>query len=118
MPGETNLSLVTIIELLLVVLAVAVLVKHVRVPYTVALVLAGLVIGALPQLSGIVLTPDLILTIFLPVLLFEGAYNLPAHRLRRNLAPVALLAVPGVLLSTGATAALVASLWVWLRYLM
>ena len=32
MPGETNLSLVTIIELLLVVLAVAVLVKHVRVP--------------------------------------------------------------------------------------
>ena len=107
MPGETNLSLVTIIELLLVVLAVAVLVKHVRVPYTVALVLAGLVIGVLPQLSGIVLTPDLILTIFLPVLLFEGAYNLPAHRLRRNLAPVALLAVPGVLLSTGATAALV-----------
>ncbi|MDP9375101.1 MAG: Na+/H+ antiporter [Chloroflexota bacterium] len=107
MPEETNLSLVTLIELLLVVLAVAVLVKRVRIPYTVALVLAGLVVGLLPQLSGVNLTPELILTIFLPVLLFEGAYNLPAHRLRRNLAPVALLAVPGVLLSTGATAALV-----------
>ena len=107
MPEATHLGLETIIELLLVVLAVAVLVKHVRVPYTVALVLAGLVIGALPHLSGAVLTPELILTIFLPVLLFEGAYNLPAHRLRRNLAPVALLAVPGVLLSTGATGALV-----------
>jgi monovalent cation:H+ antiporter, CPA1 family len=106
MPEATHLGLETIIELLLVVLAVAVLVKHVRVPYTVALVLAGLVIGVLPEISGVVLTPDLILTIFLPVLLFEGAYNLPARRLLHNLAPVALFAVPGVLFSTGVTAGL------------
>ncbi len=95
------------IELLLVVLGVAVLVKRVRIPYTVALVLAGLIVGLTPELGGVNLTPELILTIFLPLLLFDGAYNLPAHRLRRNLAPVALLAVPGVLLSTGATAAIV-----------
>lgn len=107
MPEEGSLSLPTLLELLLAVLAIAVITKRVRVPYTVALVLAGLVLGVVPQLSGIVLTPELILTIFLPVLLFEGAYNLPARRLRRNLAPIALLAVPGVLLGTAATGALV-----------
>ncbi len=107
MPEDPNISPEVLIELLLAVLVVAVVVKRIRVPYTVALVVAGLVLGLLPQLSGIVLTPDLILIVFLPVLLFEGAYNLPAHRLRRNLAPVVLLAVPGVLLGAGATAALV-----------
>ncbi|MDQ3327935.1 MAG: Na+/H+ antiporter [Chloroflexota bacterium] len=107
MPEDANLSLPILLELLLAVLAIAVFAKRLRVPYTVALVLAGLVLGLVPQLSGIHLTPNLILTIFLPVLLFEGAYNLPAHRLRRNLAPIALLAVPGVMLGTAVTGALV-----------
>jgi CPA1 family monovalent cation:H+ antiporter len=107
MPEGTNISAESLVELLLVVLVVAVIVKRVRVPYTVALVLAGLVLGLLPHLSGVVLTPELILLVFLPILLFEGSYNLEAHRLRRNLAPVVLLAVPGVLLGAGATAALV-----------
>ena len=108
MPDTGNLSVQTLLVLLLVVLAVAVLSKYVRVPYTVALVVAGLAIGLLiPGQERGVLTPDLILFVFLPVLLFEGAYNLPAHRLRGNLAPIALLAVPGVLLGAGATAALV-----------
>ncbi len=103
---SANLSLPTLLELLLAVLAVAVLAERLRIPYTVALVLAGLALGIIPQLSGIQLTPDLILTVFLPVLLFDGAYNLPAHRLRSNLAPIVLLAVPGVLLGTAATGAL------------
>lgn len=107
MPEDANLSLPILLELLLAVLAVAVVAKRLRLPYTVALVLAGLALGLVPQLSGIQLTPDLILTVFLPVLLFEGAYNLPAHRLRRNLAPIALLAVPGVVLGTAVTGALV-----------
>lgn len=107
MPEDANISPEQLIELLLVVLGVAALVKRIRVPYTVALVVAGLVLGLVPQLSGIVLTPELILVVFLPVLLFEGAYNLPAHRLRRNLAPIVLLAVPGVLLGAGVTGALI-----------
>ncbi len=107
MDEVAHLDLALVLELLLVVLVVAVVVKWVRVPYTVALVLAGLVVGALPGLADIALTPELILTIFLPVLLFEGAYNLPVHRLRTNLVPVALLAVPGVALGAAVTAALV-----------
>lgn len=108
MPMLADPSADTILLLLLVVLAVAFLVRRVPVPYTLALVVAGLVIGLLvPGQERGILTPELILTGFLPVLLFEGAYNLPAHHLRRNLAPISLLAVPGVLLATLATAALV-----------
>ncbi len=113
MPEDANLNLPILLELLLAVLVIAVVANRLRLPYTVALVLAGLVLGLVPQLSGVQLTPDLILTIFLPVLLFEGAYNLPAHRLRRNLAPIALLAVPGVILGTAVTGALVH----WLLFL-
>jgi CPA1 family monovalent cation:H+ antiporter len=107
MAQGSNLNLLTLLELLLAVLVIAMVTKRVRAPYTVALVAAGLALGLLPQLSGIVLTPELILTSFLPVLLFEGAYNLPSHRLRGNLAPITLLAVPGVLLGAVATGALV-----------
>ncbi|MGD2082725.1 MAG: sodium:proton antiporter, partial [Chromatiales bacterium] len=50
---------------------------------------------------------DLIFFIFLPVLIFEAAFHIDARQLLRNLAPILVLAVPGLLLSTLITAALV-----------
>jgi monovalent cation:H+ antiporter, CPA1 family len=88
-----------IIELLLIVSLVAIAVRRLRVPYTVALVLAGLVITAQQPLD-IELTPELILALLLPPLVFEAAFHLNLNDLRRNLVPILLLAVPGVILST------------------
>jgi CPA1 family monovalent cation:H+ antiporter len=65
----------------------------------VALVVAGLIIAFTPINLTIDLTPDLILFIFLPALLFESAYNLHFADVRDNLRPIALLAVPGVILT-------------------
>ena len=96
-----------IIELLLVVSLVAIAVRRLRVPYTVALVLVGLVLtfgGSLP----IELTPDLILALFVPPLIFEAAFHLELSELRRNLRPILLLAVAGVLLTTALVGAFVA----------
>ncbi len=95
----------TLLVLLLVVFAIAVLVQRVRLPYTIALVLAGL-LGFAPGFRHIFLTPDLILIVFLPVLLFEGAYNVSARRLRDNVLAIGLLAGPGVLLGMLITAAI------------
>jgi len=92
-----------IIGLMVAVTIVAAAVRFVHVPYTVALVLTGLALAVAPQTPSIALSPGAILTIFLPVLLFHGAYNLDISDLRANLTPVALLAVPGVIV----TAALV-----------
>lgn len=90
--------------LLLVALATAVLARRARVPYTIGLVLAGLVIAAFDLLPEAHLTPELVLEVFVPALLFEGAWNLNVDALRRVWAPVALLVGPGVLLTLGVCA--------------
>jgi monovalent cation:H+ antiporter, CPA1 family len=96
----------TLLVLLLIIFAVAVVVRWVRLPYPIALLVAGL-LGFQPGFREIHLTPDLILVVFLPVLLFEGAYNVSARSLWRNIVPVSLLAVPGVVLGTTVTGTLV-----------
>ncbi len=88
-----------IILLLLVVSIVAIAVRRIRLPYTVALVLVGLFITFGEDLAFPV-TSELILALFVPPLVFEAAFHLELNQLRDNLAPILILAVPGVLLST------------------
>lgn len=106
MADSFHATVETVLVLLLIVFAVALIARWARLPYTIALVVTGL-LGFQPNFRDLHLTPDLILLVFLPVLLFEGAYNVSAHSLRRDLFAVILLAVPGVLFSTLVTAALV-----------
>ncbi len=96
----------TLIILLLVAIAVALVTRWLRIPYVVGLVLAGLIISkqALPESIG--LNPDVILNLFLPILIFEAAINTDISRLRSTVKPIALLAGPGVILSAVITAVL------------
>jgi CPA1 family monovalent cation:H+ antiporter len=96
---EPNVTL--ILALLVASAIVAGVVRFIRIPYTVALVLVGLALALLPNVPAVELTPGVILTVFLPVLLFYGAYNLDLRDLRANLTPIALLALPGVVLTAG-----------------
>lgn len=104
--SANDVSVPTLIGLLIVVAVVAAVVRVIRLPYEIALVAVGLAISIIPHAPPVVLTPDVILTVFLPVLLFHGAYNLPFAELRANLAAVSILALPGVLI----TAALVGAI--------
>src|SRR6185437_2451173 len=104
--SETHTTVEAFLVLLLIVFVVAALVQRVRLPYTVALVVVGF-LGLQPSFVHISLTPDLILLVFLPTLLFEGAYNVPTKRLWQNALPITLLAVPGVLLSMLVTGAII-----------
>ena len=78
-------------------------------PYTVALVLAGLVLGALPIEPRPSLTRDLLFAIVLPGLIFEAALHLREEWLTDTWASIAALAVPGVVAALGLTA------WLLLR---
>jgi monovalent cation:H+ antiporter, CPA1 family len=98
-----------VIELLLIVSLVAITVQRLRIPYTVALVIAGLLITFQSPLQ-VALTPELILALFVPPLVFEAAFHLNYAELRRNLPAILALAVPGVILTT----LIVAGLLVWL----
>jgi len=88
-----------VIELLLVVSIVAIVVRRLRVPYTVALVVVGLLL-TFRQPVELNLTPQLILALFVPPLVFEAAFHLEFRRLRESLVPILVLAVPGVVLTT------------------
>ena len=48
----------------------------------------------------LVLTHDLIMYVLLPILVFEAALNIKLSALMQDLAPVLLLAIVGVVLST------------------
>ncbi len=87
-----------IIELLLVVSLVAIAVRRLKVPYTVALVIVGLLI-TFQQSVVIDLTPELILALFVPPLVFEAAFHIDFNRLRDSLIPILVLAIPGVLVT-------------------
>lgn len=108
---------IAVVALLLVAAATSVGFRRTSLPYTVGLVLVGLGLGILtdtfPQLEWLRaarLSPELILFIFLPTLIFESAFNLDSRLLSRNLVPVMVLAAPGLLLST----AVVGTLMAWL----
>ncbi|PSP66622.1 Na+/H+ antiporter [Halobacteriales archaeon QS_1_69_70] len=100
MVGGLEAELLDLLAVFIIAATVGVGVAKVgRVPYTIALLLAGLAASVLGVELGIDLTHDVILLVLLPPLLFEGAATTDLERFRRNLAPILALAVPGLLVS-------------------
>ncbi len=96
-----------VLLLLVVAALVGIAARRARLPYTLALVVAGVGLGLfhLESLQGLHLTPELLMPVFLPALLFEAAYHVDFARFRRDAGPILLLAVPGVLVAVTVTAA-------------
>ena len=90
--------------LLLIAAVVAMLTRRLRLPYSVGLVVAGIILAILPFAPKIVLTKDLIYTALLPPLLFEAAFFIHWNQLRRDFSLIVVLATLGVLLSASVTA--------------
>ncbi|MCW8956228.1 MAG: Na+/H+ antiporter [Gammaproteobacteria bacterium] len=108
-PSSDVTTIVTaIVTLMLVAAAILALTKRIKLPFTIILVLVGMMLSLLADqqpelnqlLSQVDISPDLILYVFLPTLIFESAFNLDGRQLRRNIWPVLLLAIPGLLIST------------------
>ncbi len=88
-----------VIAMLFVAVLVGIVAHRLRVPYTVGLVLIGLLL-ALSSPVDVNISPNLILALLVPPLIFEAAFHLNFNDLRYNLAPILALAVPGVILTT------------------
>lgn len=93
--------------LLTVAMLAAGICRNIPIPYTVFLVILGVLFGwsartweNLEPLLEFQLTPELVLFLFLPALIFESAFNLDARKLIKDLAPVMVLAIPALLIST------------------
>ena len=103
MQAEFITTELIIAALLLIAALVAWLTKVVRFPYTVGLVIVGVMITVLlpekPELAP-ELARELILLILLPPLVFEAALHIEFSEFRDNLLPVLVFAIPGVLVTT------------------
>jgi len=100
-PGGIPVSLLAdLLAVFIIAAAVGIFVTKVgQFPYTIALLIAGFAASVVGVTIDIELSHDLILLVLLPPLLFEGAATTDLERLRRNLAPILLLAVVGLLVS-------------------
>jgi CPA1 family monovalent cation:H+ antiporter len=104
-PGEATLELIRLFVVLLGAAAlVTTVARRINLPYTVALVAVGMAASVAEPLK-VEITPQLVLVVLLPALIFEASYQTDFGKLRPSLGGVALLAGPGVLI----TAALIAA---------
>lgn len=92
------------VVLLMVTAAVAMVVKWIKLPYSISLVIVGLFIGVFHLLPIVEMTPELILLVFLPALLFEASWNIDLRELKRSWLAILILAVPGVVISMAVVA--------------
>ena len=88
-----------VVALLSVAALAALVVARLRIPYSVTLVVLGLVAGALLPRGTIEVTPELVLLVLVPGLVFEAALRLDLEHLRRTFGWIVLLAAPGVVIS-------------------
>jgi len=80
-----KISIEYIETLLLIAAIVAMTARRLRIPYTVGLIIAGIVLAVTPFPSDIEVTKDLIFTILLPPLIYEAAIYIKWQELRRDL---------------------------------
>ena len=101
---ETPVALLIVVAVLIAMPLIAFVSRRLRLQYTVAMVVVGLAVSALPVRGNFEVSPALAVTILLPGLVFEAAYRLDAVELRRTFGGVALLAVPGVIVCAAVVA--------------
>jgi CPA1 family monovalent cation:H+ antiporter len=112
--GGTVTTIALFVALITLAAVVGLIVHRLAIPYTVALVILGLAVALFLPRDQFVVTPELVLLVLLPGLVFEASLKIEFDDLRSSLGGVALLAIPGVLISA-AIVALVLNLATGLR---
>ena len=87
-----------VMVLLLITCLVGIGAQWLKQPYTIALVLMGLVVALTKLTPQISLTHDVAFYLILPPILFQGGMHLHLDHLKKDWKLIALLAVPGVVI--------------------
>lgn len=94
------------IALLAITTTVGVVFRHSAIPSSLLLVIVGMIIGFLPGFPDVVLDPEVIFNVFLPLLLYEASsYSTTWSEIKQSLRPIALLSIGHVIFITGLVAA-------------
>lgn len=107
---DTLSIMLSVVSLLFIATGVFFLSRRVRVPYTILLVVAGLVLIPISRfepfhfIQSFSLTPGLLFFVFLPTLIFESAYNINIRNMFASIRSISLLSVVSLLISAFAIA--------------
>ncbi len=108
--------------LMFIAVGVFLLARKLKFPYTVLLVVVGLLLIPLSRfeplafLGAFRLTPDVLFYVFLPPLIFESAYNMHVRRVMENVRSITLLSVVSLMVSALLIAALLYLLFDWIGF--
>jgi len=86
--------------LLILAALVAILARRLKLPYTIGLLVAGMLLAVAPVHLDIVVSKELIFSLFLPPLIFEAAFAIHWDELKRDMLPLVSMATLGVVAST------------------
>src|SRR3954468_17861655 len=93
-----------IISLLVAVALLSAVATRIGVPYPILLVLGGLALGFVPGVPDVRLQPDLVLVVFLPPLIYSGAFFANLRELRADMRTITLLSTLLVVVTAAAVA--------------
>ncbi|SEV96968.1 Na+/H+ antiporter [Luteibacter sp. 329MFSha] len=89
-----------ILILLVAILALELIARRLRLPSAAALLAGGIAIAFLPGIPAVSFDPELVLTVFLPPLLMDGAFYTVWSEFRKYLGGILWLAVGAVVFTT------------------
>jgi CPA1 family monovalent cation:H+ antiporter len=103
-------SVETVLFLVVIATLVAAFARRLRVPAPSLLVVAGVVVGLLPGVPTVQVSPDVVSLVVLPPLVYAAGEELPWRDLRAVWRPVTALAVGLVVVTAAAVAAVVVAI--------
>ncbi|MEJ2623216.1 MAG: Na+/H+ antiporter [Pseudolabrys sp.] len=95
----------TLLFMLAVLAAVAVLARRLNLAPSILLVIAGIVMAVLPGLPRVSLAPEVVLLVILPPLIYSAGVAMSWREFKANLRPIGLLAFGCVVFTASAVAA-------------
>ena len=101
----TTATIQTLMLLLAVLVAVAVIAQRLKTAPSILLVIAGIALALIPGLPRFELAPEFVLLVILPPLIYTAGVAMSWREFRFNLRPIALLAFGCVVFTTCAVAA-------------
>jgi CPA1 family monovalent cation:H+ antiporter len=97
--------MLSVVSLMFIAIGVFFLSRKVGIPYTILLVVVGLVLIPVSKLApfyffqSFTLTPGLLFFVFLPTLIFESAYNMNIRSILESVRSISLLSIVSLLIS-------------------
>lgn len=88
-----------VIFILAIMIGLSSIADHIKIPYPILLIIAGVAVGFIPALPPIDINPEIIFLIFLPPLLYDAAFNISFKEFKTNINTISTLAITLVFLT-------------------